>query len=210
MGFGYENKCIVVDLDGTLVKGNTLHMLILWMLFRVPVSDHMRLACCLFRRLVRMDTHVRMKGHVLDIAVNSLTNSQIERFVDTLRTHINKEVMMLIEDFRSRNGHVVVATAAPDIYARPLVAALGLDKCISSDTDEVIDSGVETRNEQKKNEVLSYAASKGLMIDTVVTDHHDDLPLLMVPEVRRVLVNPSAGLCHMLDARALPYEVIKF
>ena len=204
MGTRYERKGIAVDLDGTLVRGNTLHLLMRWLAGHHPVGACPRLLWAACRRAVGVDSHVDMKGRVLSIARSHMSVSEVELFARSLAPQVNQCVLALIRKY----DYTILATAAPDFYACAIAWMLGCDVCVSSRLERVIREGQEMRGVSKRDSVKSLARQEGVEVTAVVTDHKDDLPLLRLPGVSRFLVNPSRELCMTLDAESLPYEVL--
>lgn len=204
MGTRCERKGIVVDLDGTLVRGNTLHLLMRWLAGHHPVGAAPGLLWAACRRVAGVDSHVEMKGRVLAIARCSMTPSEVERFARSLVPQVNQAVLILMRKY----DYTILATAAPDFYACAIARMLGCDACVSSNLEQVIRDGREMRGECKRDSVEALASQEDVEVAAVVTDHKDDLPLLRLPDVSRFLVNPAHELCLTLDSESLPYDVI--
>lgn len=204
MGSRCKKKCIVIDLDGTLIRGNTLHLLMRWLAWHYPLSAAPRLLWIAFRRLVGIDSHVNMKIRVLNIACGKMSDDDLTLFMRSITSRVNRTVYAMVQKY----DYSILATAAPDFYAYKLSLMLGFDACVSSALDSIINEGKELRGVRKCKRVHSIAQELGLDIAAVVTDHKDDLPLLRVSGVSRFLVDPADELRMILDAEMLPYTVI--
>lgn len=187
---GYEIKPLtIVDLDGTLLRGNSLHIFAACSMR--DALRHGRLAQAatvagwLFLRRLRLCGHRRMKWAV--IGATAITPSFKVDFVRKIHKSINPQVKTLIDERRHEGTTVLLATAAADLYVPwiwdgPYVATRTADN----------PSHIECRGEEKLKAVMAYAANNCLTPTTIVTDHHDDMALLMVPFAERILVSPSA------------------
>ncbi len=178
---------MAVDLDGTLVTGNSLHLYI-----RCGLSDALRrgdlwratrILGAIAMRKTGFWSHLAMKRSVLK------TIRPNRRIMDVFKARfeamLSTRVMSLINDARGQGTTVLLATAAPDVY----VSQVWDGDFVATDSE----SQRECRGEEKRRRVLEYASEHGLSLTAVVTDHHDDLPLLAVESVReRYLISPSA------------------
>lgn len=52
------------------------------------------------------------------------------------------------------------------------------------------------------------ARDRNLRIECVLTDHHDDLPLLSLPDIERILVAPSSHTESVVRGEGLDYRII--
>lgn len=181
---GARLSLMAVDLDGTLLRGNSLHEYIRCGLCHGSLWQRIRLVVFLGLRRMRLVSHVWMKRRAL--AAIRRDESFIADFkmrVDALR---RGEVLRLIDAHVASGGRVLLATAASEVYVPDIWE--GDYVC----TDAACD--VECRGTAKVRRVLDYAAAHGCSLDVVVTDHPDDLPLLGSPGVMRVIVGNHPGL----------------
>ncbi len=175
---------MAVDLDGTLVRGNTLHEYIRCGLRHGGIRSRLRILAALTLRRLRVSSHVAMKRRVLAaIRPDAAFVADFRGRVDAMR---RPEVDALMRRHREAGGIVVLATAASELYV-PLIWD---GDSVSTDAR----CAVECRGAEKLRRVLSYAEARGARLDTVVTDHPDDMPLLARPGVRRVIVGAHPGL----------------
>lgn len=179
---------MAVDLDGTYIKGNTLKMYIKAGCIHLVRSRHLRrlfkVGLWVTARRVKLISHLQMK---LKVASEIGWNSEIEKiFTDLAVPNINPAVDSLIRDFGNAGGRCVIASAAFGFYI-PSVTSLPF---VATGTS-IKDIGDECRGEEKCRRLNEWLEETGGMLHSVVTDHHDDIPLLKLPCAQRYLVNPS-------------------
>lgn len=173
-----SRKLLAVDLDGTLIRGNTLHIYI-----RCALKDMLRrrrlyslaysAAMLALRRAGRI-SHSRMKFGILShIKPTARLRADFRAATAPLR---NKDVERLISDFRARGGAVLLASAAADSYI-PLIWD---GDFVATDMNPATNPGhIECRGEEKLRRVHDYAATKGLTLCAAISDDaRDDAPLL--------------------------------
>lgn len=187
---GHEIKALMaVDLDGTLLRGNSLHIFAVCSLRDALRHGRMAQAATvagwLALRRLRLCPHTRMKWAI--IGATAITPSFKADFAHKIHTSINPRVKVLIDERRNRGWTVLLATAAADLYVPwiwdgPYVATRTAGNPSHS----------ECRGEEKLKTVMAYADNNGLIPTAIVTDHHDDLALLTAPFAERILVSPSA------------------
>ena len=179
----------VVDLDGTLVRCNTLERYIVIGLrhnlkhLRLFVAA--RIALLIALRKLRLISHHAMKFSCLSLL--SGERSFHGKFANDVLASVNNSVIDLINQ-KSREGQMILlATAAPDFY----VPLLWHGDYVATQTKNNPDQ-TECRGEEKLSRVIEFASAHNLFIDTVISDHHDDAPLFRYnTDGSNVLVNPT-------------------
>lgn len=197
---------MAVDLDGTLLRGNSLRLFASCSLrdaLRHGRLDRAaRVAGWLALRRLRMCSHRRMKWAV--IGATAITDSFKSDFVQKAASLVNPRVKDLVDTRRRQDWHVLLATAAADIYIPwiwdgPYVATRTADN----------PQHTECRGPRKLEAVMAYAADNGLTLKTAVTDHHDDLALLSAPFVaERILVNPSPQTLRAVEEAKIAIDIV--
>ena len=207
-----KTPCVVVDLDGTLLRDNSLRMMVRFMtgilIRRRRYGYVLRIAMLLTLRRLRVINHVRMKRPLHEMALGELSDEDILRFADQLHGSLDHRLMERLEKYRSKGYRLLLATAAPDLYPGSLAEVLGFDGCIATPLPEATSPYIETRCERKRDLCLSRAAAEGWSISVVATDHADDLPLLELHGITRLLVSPAPELTEHLRTRGLEFEEI--
>lgn len=205
-------ECVVVDLDGTLLRGNSLREMIRAML-REGIREHdyltvSKIVSLLIMRKAGLINHQRMKHPIHRIAQKWMSKGdRIQRLVDILLSLVNDSVKKLIDNLHQQGTKVVIATAAPELYLPEFISRMGYDEYIATPlTDKLIDY-TENRGETKRANVEALAARNGWRITHVITDHIDDLPLLMLPVQGRTLISPSKELCETMRNLNLAFNV---
>lgn len=184
-----EKALTVVDLDGTYVTCNTLREYILTglkhHLRRSHLLSSIKVSALMALRVLRLISHKTMKfGCLAALAKDSGFHAV---FAAKMRASVNNEVVAIIESKRAEGHAVLLATAAPDFYV-PLIWDGDYVATASVDNPD----RTECRGEEKLRRVLEYARANGCHIDTVISDHHDDAPLLRYnSDGTNILVRPS-------------------
>ena len=101
-------------------------------------------------------------------------------------------------------SRTVLATAAPEDYAKAVAAECGFDFLLASRAETE-----ECKGEEKLRRIKALCEYNGLHIRNVMTDHHDDLPLLKLPGVENVLVDPSVETIKILNNQSIKYIILK-
>ncbi len=194
---------VVVDLDGTLVRGNTFR-LFMRELLRLSISRRkpgvaVKLGIYSGLRIARLITHRRLKWNVLKLAAGVFNEKDLYRFARGLTHRFNPAVEGVL-----KNEKAVLATAAPAVYVAPLANTLGVDYVAT----EMPPSGrladfIECRGTEKLKRVLKKWGPP----QDVITDHVDDHILLRAAQGRRILVHPSASTLATVQLAGLNVEV---
>lgn len=203
--------CAVVDLDGTLLRGNSLRLLTrflvrkLWREHRYPLLG--KIGLLLVARRVKAISHVAMKYPIHRIAAELLDAGEIESFTsEWLLPRLNLSLVKRLAAMREEGCGIVIATAAPELYLPALCRHVGADTWLATPLAEKRGDYVEMRGNRKKNMALRLAADSGSEIVLVATDHEDDLPLMTLDGVSRLLVSPTPRLKMMLGLLSLSFE----
>lgn len=167
-------RAVVIDLDGTLVRCNSFSLYVRQMMWHCP----MMMVYAAMRKL-RLISHARAKQLIM--AVN-VTDTMVDAFVDVLQTYVRAELLK-----HDADEVVVLATAAPNMYAEILAQRFGIKYCVASNV-----GAPENKGEEKCESVKALLKRENLELYRVITDHVDDYPLLR-ENVNgcNVLINPS-------------------
>lgn len=204
-----KKKCVVVDLDETLFKGNTFHI---WLKFLLKEISHkefhikIKLLFFIFLRLVRVISHYELKKQTLIISNSQKNKIDLDKYLYLIDLKINKIILKKINNKLS--NHVwILATAAPAIYSESIAQKYNFDYCLSTSM-EINDEWVENIREIKlKNVKQLIRELKINTIDELYTDHHDDIPL-MKESKKIVLVNPTENSIKKIQKNEIIYSVI--
>ncbi|MCQ2148423.1 MAG: haloacid dehalogenase-like hydrolase [Bacteroidales bacterium] len=132
-----KKQAVAIDLDGTLIMGNT---------FRDYLSfcGKKALACCRFDlcfvilwmvllRRLRLVSHARMKRVLLlEMSVFFSQKGRLGAFVDEELQKLNPKVLAQIEAFRNQDFALALVTAAPVSYAQEIAARMCFDACLAT------------------------------------------------------------------------------
>lgn len=175
----YEKQAVrflIVDLDGTYIHGNTLHLYLTSALRHHLCRGHLGrcLGITLYMglRLFRMIRHTTMKFRCLHWAGQE--EVLLQHFAQRTLRRINPRVQQLIEEHEAVGGRTLLATAAADFYV-PYLWHGGFVATRMQDNP----NRRECRGTEKLRRVHEWLRKQEGVIDAVVTDSKDDLPLLM-------------------------------
>lgn len=188
-------KLIVVDLDGTLIDANSFHIWISFsaqrLLLRGSILRLMKLAFWVGLRYARIVPHQTMKKYVLR-ATDDFALDVLDLFAKKLKTKINDQTMLEVKPLLGSDEYrVILATAAPIHYAERLARLIGITEVIGTNANTTDPEWFEAIRENKLKALKEAIGDDQFQrIDLLMTDHHDDLPLLEISD-RVILVKPS-------------------
>lgn len=179
---GFQRKRLaVVDLDGTLVRGNTLHEYIRIGFRRVSWRGRFKIINLALLRAFHLIPHARFKFGCLKLIAP--TPALLKEFAERIESIKNPAILSLIASMEAEGTDILLATAAADTY----VGSLWSGEYIATTTAEE----TELKGERKLQAVERYMEEHNLALYAVITDHHDDLPLMLAGARRNILVHPS-------------------
>lgn len=181
-------RLVALDLDGTLVDGNTLHIYIMCGIRQALCRGHvlraLRIAAWPALRAIRAVSHRTMKFGAIRLI---RPDDALQRtFVHAVRARLNPRVVDAVNQWRCDGYTVLLATAAADVY----VPWIWNGPYVATPADG---SAQECRGAQKLQAVQNYCLQHGLTLHTAVSDHTDDIPLLAAAQ-HCVLVKPTLAL----------------
>lgn len=194
-----KRRLVIVDLDGTLVKGNTLHQYLCIGMFHSLTHRRylsgIKIAGIGLLRALRLISHKQFKFRALAlITPDAALQNQFRKRINSM---INQDVERLLKEMREDGMTILLVTAAADIY----IPWIWDGEYIASDSA----LHIEMRGERKLQEVKRYMDRNGVELYAVITDHSDDLPLLRAGAKKNILVNPSRKTLKLCD---MDYEII--
>lgn len=196
-------RLVVVDLDGCLCTINTFRYWVifsyLYLFLTLHWLDFFKFSVVIFRRLLGRVDRVTMKYEIL-VLTERLAPFFIKIFCRFLVNFFNGSLVSRLKEYDD-SVEIVLSTAAPSCYVKYLVKNVSVSKFFA--TQSVFgDSWIENIGQVKLEAIRKYYGS-AVMIDTVFTDHYDDLPLLKHAR-HKVLVRPDDGTLSRLR------NVVKF
>ena len=187
-----SKKIIVIDLDGTFVSVNTFHK---WMIFvtilafkKLRFISLLNILKIILLRAIKKINHAQMKVAILKISEKFIKNKDIKNFVQSLDKYVHQDILKRLDKDNTIN---ILATGAPQIYAQEIKEKYGFDYEIST-PPTTIKPWKENLKEEKKKNLLALLERENLTskVESLYTDHHDDLPLMVYAEFT-YLVNAS-------------------
>lgn len=203
-----ENEALIVDLDGTLISRNSFTLFVKW-LGRAFVSRRrykalMQLCRYVAERKMRLISHARCKQLIIDLVQRNLSETEMDAFGESLSAYLRPLVMDIITEARREGRVCVLATAAPGIYAKAFGRKVGMDCCIATSGGEK-----ECKGDEKLRRINDLLRERGLKLWGVITDHHDDLPLMRVAGIKRWLVAPSAETVKKMREKDVDFAILR-
>lgn len=172
---------VIVDLDGTLVECNSFTEFVKFVFRRHP-EVRLFLIMTVMRRKLRLISHHEAKERIISRTSGLVTEKDLDDFTSFLHSRINRRVLDIVRS----GSRAILASTAPELYACPFAAKAGISVISASRPHEA-----ENRGERKLADVIR----QGAVFDrntVVITDHHDDLPLLKAnKEGLNYIVKPS-------------------
>lgn len=209
-------SALIIDLDGTLLQTNTFRDYLRFCgrcatsAFRWDLS--LSIGWWVMLRKMRLISHSTMKRHLMQRTVLFMQRKgRMDDFVEEELLLCNPHVKAQMERYRNRGHMLVLATAAPNFYAKALADDHRLDACLGTPlpSEVVIGDWHENVGEEKAHNLQRFLQQHDARLDAIITDHHDDLPLLRLhPQGPNYLVAPSAQLLAMADKEQIAYETI--
>ena len=164
----------VIDLDGTLVAGNTFTLYVRSLFPRRPLI----ILPVLLRKL-RLISHARAKEQIMQAGA---PDKFLQQFVDRLCGLVRPEVLALAKACDVR----ILATAAPETYALPLGRRLGFTHILATRKGEA-----ENKSEEKCRRVAEVLDAGNATLKVGATDHPDDRQLVRAfPEADWHIIGP--------------------
>lgn len=197
----------VVDLDGTLLKGNSFRWFTGFVLHRAIRRAPFRwIVLCgwLLLRMLRLCSHRRLKWEVMKTADRVLSPEDYNRFAHVMQGHISHTVLAMLPT----DSEPVIASAASIEYVAPFVELMGWKRFVATcrPASGRFRDYTECRGERKVRAIRKLFPGDG--ISAVFTDHVDDLPLLLASSGRRILINPSATTVMTVKGTGLIVEIV--
>lgn len=166
-----RKRVTICDLDGTLLTTNSFTQFVTWIvaknfIFALPVLFVVAI------RKLRFISHAKAKRLIIAIAGVRIPRQHIRRWVDyILSNYLNEEVMKVLKESSKAGELLLMATAAPRIYATIIGERLKFDYVLATP-----DAGPENCCEEKARRVKDWCLTHNARPVLFLTDHPDDLP----------------------------------
>lgn len=177
---------VFCDLDGTLLLDNSFHIFlaIIWM--NSSWSQRMQLAWRISARFLGRLTggHEGLKRRIVFWFRGSPNDWQEKVVFQTVRKlpqTFSMPVRNVLDNWREKGAELVIATAAPDIYAAQIAQLMGAE-CLATSSTPDAEWG-ELLGLRKAEACKAWLRKRGEDRHIVVlTDHLDDLPLMQMAD----------------------------
>lgn len=196
-------KIAVFDLDRTLIRGDSFHHFLAFVVKEYPVSvlRGWYLPLAYAAHVVGARDNEWLKTTFLGALFGRTPQRKIlesgVRFAQQLSAQVRPAALRQLEQHRRLGHYTVLATASPDFYVEPLTSSVEFDEVIctrSRWSDDGTFDGLDGGNcygEQKFRRVEKARARLGdAALTAMYTDHRSDETLLAAAETA-YLVNPD-------------------
>ena len=179
----------VVDLDGTLISCNSFNLFARFLfnkaLCRMQLVQLCRIAWFSLARKASLISHRRLKWQLMQAADKVLTPADYHNLAQQLMQCQNPQVAAYLD-----GKQWILASAASAEYVAPLAKMLNCKAYIATTRPESnrFDDYTECRGEEKLRRVRLLIGNQ--RIDTAISDHTDDLPLLKAAR-HAIVVSPD-------------------
>jgi len=199
-----QTKVVVVDMDGCLCSLNSFRYWLvfsfLYMLVTLKWLTLSKLSLAILLRVVGRSDRVQMKRNVLAVT-EKLPEHFINLFCHFLLYFTNDDVLQEMRQYENSHVDIILSTAAPDLYVRKYSNFFNFSHVFA--TASVFEGDWKENIGSQKLESLLRHYGDNICMLCVITDHHDDLPLLLRSE-KRILVKPTR---NTLEAVGHYFEV---
>lgn len=201
-------KAVFIDLDGTLLKGNSMKIFMLrlplYLLRKGALTAVFDVFFRIALRIMHIYDHRRMKWHITGIAKKYLNDESWRAMADYMLRNVNLGVKRISDSKKTEGFRLWLATAAPEEYSIHIARSLGFDGLCATKFTPKFSDYIENRKELKLESIQKILLEHDLVMDLFITDHKDDLPTAMAYPNNTILVNPSKhALLDMPFARVL-------
>lgn len=206
-------SCVAVDLDNTLITGNSTKMLAGFLIKKLvrQASLHQLFAVsrAILKRKLKKIPHSEMKHLIVGISQSVMSQSDIDKFAAILERNINPRLKALLTIYANKGHKILIATAAADFFLSAFTKRLPFHAdFIATPYSDDLKSYTENRGEHKRRAVEEYLSSNSLSLAAFFTDHKDDMPLLKYNPGENYLVNPSETTIKAVKSEGISYEII--
>lgn len=186
---------VFVDLDGTLLKGNSMKIFMKRLpsvlLSRRAPGAAVAALWWMALRAARLSSHRSMKWRLTRIARRHFEDADWEEIAERMLSRLNPEVEEYVNAPSRAQCARYIATAAIAEYAIPLARLLGYDGAIATPFTECRSDYAETRGAAKRDAIRSLIDEKRLRLESFLTDHTDDLATAVAFPRLTILVSDS-------------------
>lgn len=193
----FEMKTLIIDLDGTLIDCNSFTEFVKYLFLQLPEARLIIMWIILLRKM-RFISHSEAKRRIVALTRKYFHKLDLNSFIHKLSVHIRPSILQHIKS----GVRVILATAAPEIYAVPFGESIGISEVFATP-----DTGAENRGSIKVQN-LEKAGVRFSEETTIFTDHYDDLPLLKRNSAgQNILIGPSSTTLMHLKMAGIPFMV---
>lgn len=204
-----RHKVLVVDLDGTLYSINTFHHFLKFLLIHCIKNFELfllvKIVTIIKFRIARLISHSKMKYYILSY-IKDKQNINYSEFAHKISKYKNT----IPEVSNSNYDTKILATAAPLCYAEIISRENNFHFCSATDFPKAdFHNFSENIRETKKINVMHILKRNNCTeIDTFITDHIDDLPLMKISN-KNIIINSNKELESQLISNSIEFETLR-
>jgi HAD superfamily hydrolase (TIGR01490 family) len=204
-----KNTIFVIDIDGTLIRGQSQRHFIAFLRKKGIVSFWAHARIMMWFALYKL--HIaKNSSKILSFALRGFKGKKVDSVHQTMDEFISaviqplyfKHSKDLIEMLQRLGCRIILLSSAVEIIVEAIARDLNVSEYICTRvetadgayTGEV--EGVQVYGDQKRIFLEQYLADKNLSIDqvTAIADHYSDIPLLQSAKFALV-ANPDEKMC---------------
>ena len=205
-------KAVIVDFDGTFVSINSFEFFYKELAICALKEKNIYLFAFLFKQILlrklRIIKHCELKKRTLHYFFENKLDAFVPTFVNKLHSYVNERVLSVCKDYKQNGYAVHLCTAAPELYVKPFFDSFEVkfDDVICTPNPHEDYDWKENLLDRKKETTMELLSQRDELLSVLITDHHNDLPLLSVSKEKNLLINPSAKTVSILKKNQIPFE----
>ena len=170
---------------------------------RHNLRDTFALLSIALLRLIKQIDHATMKASILERFNTPYYNALAIPFAKRMQRYVSDEVLTLMHAFEL----TILATAAPEVYAKEIATLYGFDYTLATPMPKYGKWQENIRDIKAKNLQHLLKSLHVKELDAVVSDHHDDIPLMRLAK-RVYLHNATQRTYAKLKSDKISYTVV--
>ncbi len=217
-----DQKVAVLDLDGTITRGDTYVQFLLFYLKKKPqrLLRAPILPVYLLMYKLGLRSNHWLKARFLRTVVAGVSSTELallsSQFVErTMRWEIKPKALQELDELRGEGYLLVLATASFSFYVEGLFAALGMDELLCTvaqlDSNGILTGEIDGKNcigEEKAKRIHQLLVRRNLnQVHKSYSDSSIDLPMLKMAAVALV-VDPGKTTAEIADS--LGYQILRW
>lgn len=213
-----KNNIIVIDIDGTLVRGQSQKYFIAFLKQKGIVSHWAYIRIMVWFILYKLHL-AQNSAKILAFALKKFKGKTVSSVSKTMEEFINKIInplyfknsRKLIETLQNQGYRVILLSSAVEIIVQAIAKDLNVDEyiCTKVETESGVYTGevegTQVYGEQKKVYLENFLSKINTSFEqvTVIADHYSDIPLLKSAK-NALVANPDRKMFTWAQKNNLP------